>query len=429
MKIYDVIGVGFGPSNITLAIHWQNTCPELGIKFLEKNHNSLWQQEMLIEGARIQHTPLRDLITVIDPRSKYTFINFMHANNKLHHFLDTRLYFPLRKDYADYINWCAKDFDSYVGYNEEVKDINFTKDNKLLEIKTSKQVYNTKSLVLALGREAYIPKEFENLNKKQCFHLMRYLSSIQDLDQNAKYDFSVIGSSQSAVEIILDLANKFPNSKINGIIKNFSFQLRETSPFSYEMYRQENIDFFYNLSFEDRECLSKELKKTNYSSVSGDILSELYIKLYMQSIYCKNQIQILNNAQIMKVREKSDHKFEILYNDKYTKTENKINSDFIILATGFRDSGVDNTTSIPILSNVIDKYKFNINKSLHINRNYSLEPVVKGLPDIYLSGLSEISHGIGDIGSFGLITVRGKMIMDTIMQKRALDYKNTNAHN
>lgn len=414
---YDVIGIGFGPSNIALAIQCQDQLPKLKMRFLEKNNDSIWQKEMLLRNSDIQNNPLRDLITLVNPRSKYTFINFLHSKGRLHNFLNTGLYYPMRKDYADYIDWCAKDFQPQVKYNEEVKDIEFIEDNKYLQIITSKQIYKARTIVLAPGREPYIPQEFKNLNSKNCFHLTNYLSSIKQLDPYGKYNFSVVGSSQSAVEIILDLASKFPNAKINSIIRSFSFKLKDTSPFSYEVFLPENIDFFYSLSSTNKEIMRNELRATNYSSVDKDILHELYTKIYMQKAYDEDQITLIKNAQIKQVIEGEDHTLNIHYKDKYSNLLSCISSNFIILATGFNDIGSSINKSVPILSKVIDKYKLNSNNILHINRNYSLEPIEKDLPNIYLSGLCETSHGLGDAGSFSLIPVRCAMILNSLMEK------------
>ena len=63
VNIYDCVGIGFGPSNIALAI----TLKEKGLLenslFLKAHDEVLWQPGMIIEEADIQHNPLRDSVT------------------------------------------------------------------------------------------------------------------------------------------------------------------------------------------------------------------------------------------------------------------------------------------------------------------------------------------------------------------------------
>ncbi len=78
MKIYDFIGIGFGPSNVSVAIAAEkleiNNC-----LFVEKKSEFAWYPGMLLDTSRLQVVFLKDLITLIDPKSKYTFLNYLFS--------------------------------------------------------------------------------------------------------------------------------------------------------------------------------------------------------------------------------------------------------------------------------------------------------------------------------------------------------------
>lgn len=93
-KIYDLIGVGFGPNNIGLAVHATQRDDDINMVFLEKRDELTWQNGMMVPGADIQHSPHRDFITPIDPTSDYTFLNYLKSHNRLLNFLNAPTTFP-----------------------------------------------------------------------------------------------------------------------------------------------------------------------------------------------------------------------------------------------------------------------------------------------------------------------------------------------
>src|SRR3990167_11438332 len=99
MKVLDFIGIGFGPANIALAIQLQENELEgkLNYLFIDSNVDSMWQREMLISGSDIQNVPVRDLITPINPQSHYSFINYLHENDRYFKYYGTGLIYPLRQ--------------------------------------------------------------------------------------------------------------------------------------------------------------------------------------------------------------------------------------------------------------------------------------------------------------------------------------------
>src|SRR6185436_10291138 len=117
---YDLVGIGFGPANISLAIALE----ELGwtgkTLFLERHGEPDWQREMLLDGTDIQHHPLRDFVTPRNPQSKYGFLSFLQSQGRLFDFLNLGIPFALRKDYAAYIRWVAHHFDHWASYAQDV---------------------------------------------------------------------------------------------------------------------------------------------------------------------------------------------------------------------------------------------------------------------------------------------------------------------
>lgn len=92
-KSYDVVGIGFGPANLALAIALEEAGFAGSCLFLERRPSPQWQPEMLLPRSDIQNHPCRDLVTPRNPRSRYTFMNFLFENGRLFEHLNLGIEF------------------------------------------------------------------------------------------------------------------------------------------------------------------------------------------------------------------------------------------------------------------------------------------------------------------------------------------------
>ncbi|MFA1678202.1 SidA/IucD/PvdA family monooxygenase, partial [Rhizobium mongolense] len=57
MQTFDILGIGFGPSNIALAIALEELGGGTSSHFIERATSSRWQPNMLLTGSDIQNNP------------------------------------------------------------------------------------------------------------------------------------------------------------------------------------------------------------------------------------------------------------------------------------------------------------------------------------------------------------------------------------
>ena len=70
--VVEIAGVGFGPSNLTLAValdELRDRGAQPTTRFFEKQARFGWHRGMLIEGATMQISFLKDLVTMRTPTS------------------------------------------------------------------------------------------------------------------------------------------------------------------------------------------------------------------------------------------------------------------------------------------------------------------------------------------------------------------------
>lgn len=252
--LHDLICVGFGPASlaIAVAIHdmlgdgsFQNLGSGLPPKvlFLEKQPRFAWHAGMLLPGAKMQISFIKDMATLRDPTSSFTFLNYLHKNGRLVEFTNLNTFLPARVEYEDYLRWCAGFFDEVVQYGTEVVSVSpakvsestapvstFTVTSKDVNTGALK-VHRAKNVLLAIGGQPSIPKSLPSghprvIHSSQYAHLVPQILKERDLP----YRVAVIGAGQSAAEIFNNIQTLYPNSRTSLVMRSEFLKPSDDSP-------------------------------------------------------------------------------------------------------------------------------------------------------------------------------------------------------
>lgn len=416
-KIVDVLGIGFGPANIALAIALEELAPGMSVQFLEKRMGPLWQPNMLLPGSDIQNHPLRDLVTPRNPRSRYSFTNFLFEQGRLYEHLNLPLHHPLRAEYAQYVSWAADFFKDVVAYGCEAESVEAVKpsNGEGAHYKVcclDGRVFLARSLVLAPGRTPHIPAPFAGIKDRRVRHLNDYLPALSEAvaATDGRCRIAVIGGSQSAVEILLHASDQTGVREAVGFTRNFGYRQKDTSPFSDEVYFPSFVDTFHNASAEHKTRLRQELVHTNYSAADIDVLNQLYVRKYEQMLKGESRLQ-LRTCEDMVGCIPSPTGVQLESRQYLQGSIHSQSFDLVILATGFLDLG-NGDRQEPFPSLLAPIARENEIDTLTIARDYRVD-LSNGLPT-YLNGLCESSHGMGDAGSFSLLALRSQSIVESL---------------
>src|SRR5689334_23589953 len=131
----DVVGIGFGPSNLAMAIavteHNDTRGPDARVRarFLERQAGFGWHRGMLLDDATMQVSFLKDLVTLRNPTSEFSFLRYLHSRGRLIDFINHKNLFPLRVEFHDYLEWAARQVGDVVRYGHEVVDVHPVYEN------------------------------------------------------------------------------------------------------------------------------------------------------------------------------------------------------------------------------------------------------------------------------------------------------------
>ena len=263
---YDLIVVGFGPAALAIAIALRDILeanPSMAspkIAFLERQQQFAWHSGMLLEGAKMQISFIKDLATLRNPRSTFTFLNYLHKKNRLVQFTNMSTFLPSRLEFNDYLKWCATHFEKEVVYGEKVTDIiphpHFSVDSKEIEhfivrscnvetkILTTRR---TQHVVIAIGGNPHIPAPFPSTNER-VIHSSRFATLVENLLPSKSYPYriAIIGGGQSAAEIFDNLQNRYPSCTTHIVFRGNALQPSDDSPFVNEIFDPARISSFYD---------------------------------------------------------------------------------------------------------------------------------------------------------------------------------------
>ncbi|NIF23424.1 lysine N(6)-hydroxylase/L-ornithine N(5)-oxygenase family protein [Candidatus Pantoea multigeneris] len=414
MIIYDVIGLGFGPSNLAVAAAIEEEYKNLNAVFLEQKNNFIWHKGMLISDATMQISFLKDIATLRNPNSKFSFLSYLHEKNRLEQFANLRTFYPTRIEFNDYFKWVAEKLNDYVIYSQEVTEIRKRTINEesLIEVESinkitgQKEIKITRNVILACGLTPKLTIGKELSEEKGFFHAAHYAYKIKEFtDHNKELNFLVIGGGQSAAEITKDLHAQFKNSSVTCAFSGFGLKPADDSEFVNEVFCTATVDEFFFASSEVRDEILKKHGDTNYSVVDLELIKELYRIAYEEQVTGNKRLKFKKMTRVLEATKRDGKIFVDLHekmNDIYTHEE----YDAVILATGY-----ESDAGIKLLSNMLDELDSNESGNLVVGRNYK----VKNKLDlgIYMATGNESTHGLSDT-LLSVLAVRANEILKDV---------------
>ncbi|MGP4845614.1 lysine N(6)-hydroxylase/L-ornithine N(5)-oxygenase family protein [Marinobacter sp. 1Y8] len=420
--VYDYLGVGFGPSNLALAIATQEYSERGGAQprvcFLEKKPAFNWHEGMLIDGSTMQISFLKDLATLRNPASRYTFVNYLKEQGRLEDFINIQTFFPAREEYNDYLGWAAADFRDQTFYGEDVQAVEpLLEHGKLAGVEVISQDgagqthrRKARNLVLGMGGKPQVPEAFEGIDDPRILHSSQYRGRIETLlaDRGRKARVAVIGGGQSAAEIFEDVTSRFSQVDAAMVLRGIALKPSDDSPFVNEIFNPSFIDQIYSQTDAQRARLLTEFRNTNYSVVDLELIERIYQMFYLQKLRKDERHTMFAHSEVTEVNT-SDTGIELVLRNRADGSTQVHKVDVVVLATGYsRDQ------HHPLLAGLGDHLE-----SLSPDRHYRLN-LTNSDSKIYLQGCCESSHGLSDT-LLSVLAVRSQEVVESVFGQPAAD--------
>ncbi|MFG2477234.1 lysine N(6)-hydroxylase/L-ornithine N(5)-oxygenase family protein [Streptomyces fagopyri] len=380
-KTYDFVGIGLGPFNLGLACLTEPIA-ELDGVFLESKPDFEWHSGMFLEGAHLQTPFMSDLVTLADPTSPYSFLNYLKESGRLYAFYIRENFYPLRVEYDDYCRWAASKLSS-VRFSTTVAEVTYEDAAGVYAVRTETgDTYRARHLVLGMGTPPHLPEACADLGG-DFIHNSRYLTHKKELQ--AKESITLVGSGQSAAEIYYDLLGEIDvhGYRLNWVTRSPRFFPLEYTKLTLEMTSPEYIDYFHALPEQTRYRLQTE-QKGLFKGIDGELIDAIFDLLYQKNLGGPVPTRLLTNSALNSVRHE-DGSYTLGLRQEEQGKDYELHSEGLILATGYK------YTEPAFLAPVRDRLRYDTRGNFDVARNYAVDTTGRG---VFLQNAGVHTHSI-----------------------------------
>ncbi|ROQ60102.1 L-ornithine N5-oxygenase [Streptomyces sp. 840.1] len=419
--IHDLIGIGFGPSNVALAIALSEHNARVGrqeavtAQFFERQPAFGWHRGMLIDDATMQVSFLKDLVTLRDPSSEYTFLRYLQSRGRLIDFVNGKNLFPLRVEFHDYFEWAAAKVDDMVSYGHEVVSVEPVLVDGVVEYVdvTARSgdetvVHRARNLVVGTGLRPLMPEGVERTDR--VWHNSDLLAKVDSLEGTDPARFVVVGAGQSAAENVAYLHRRFPQAEVCAVFSRYGYSPADDSSFANRIFDPEAVDEYFAAPDDVKRKLMGYHGNTNYSVVDIDLIDDLYRQAYQEKVLGTERLHFINISRLTGVEEDGD-KVRATVTSLVTGEESTLEADVVVLATGY--SPVE---PLSLLGDVARHCHRDEAGRVRVERDYRIATDDELRCGIYLQGGTEHTHGITS-SLLSNTAIRVGEILDSIVER------------
>ena len=283
---YDLVGVGIGPFNLALAA-LAEPCEGLSCLFLDENPRFSWHPGMMVPGATLQVPVLADLVSLVDPTSRNSYLAWLRDQGRLFGFYFSEAWHVPRAEYDAYCRSVAERLAS-CSFGSRVTSVRPAvlpggHDGFAVDYGTADgpRTVLAANVALGIGTEPVVPGALRALCEEGAAlvaHSAHYLDRTDWI--RAADDVTVLGSGQSGAEIVLDLLRDWhqPGRRLRWLTRSAAFEPMEYSKIGLEHFTPDYADYFHALP----EAVRDQLLSTQgrlYKAVSDETLTEIRAEL------------------------------------------------------------------------------------------------------------------------------------------------------
>jgi lysine N6-hydroxylase len=389
---YDLVGVGIGPFNLSLAALGDGV-PGLRTLFLDGKRVFSWHPGLLMEGTVLQVPFLADLVTMADPTSPWSYLNYLRHHDRMFPFFFSERFHIPRREYDHYCRWVAERlpscrFDAHVSaleWDEAAAAFAVTYRSSAGEVSR----VLARQVVLGVGTEPVVPGPLRPLLTEA--HAGRVLHSAAYRPHRDRLaalpDVTVIGAGQSGAEVVLDLLRS-GGPYVRWLARTPAFAPMEYSKIGLEHFTPDYIAYFRGLPETERERLVREQWQL-YKGVSAETLADIHDELYERTIGGAEPPAALHPGVEVVAAAATTTGYTLTCRHRPQDAVFRIRTSAVVSATGYAAARPAFLEPLADLIDWDDQGRYQIDGSYRV----ALDPRVSG--EIYVQNAELHTHGVG----------------------------------
>ncbi|MEK3883844.1 lysine N(6)-hydroxylase/L-ornithine N(5)-oxygenase family protein [Paenibacillus sp. PL2-23] len=399
----DLLGIGIGPFNLGLAALLERV-PETQAVFLERKPRFEWHAGMMIDGTTLQVPFFADLVTMADPTHRLSFLNYLQEHGRLYHFYFLERFHISRAEYDHYCRWAAERLEA-CRFGWEVAEVTLEENGgesrfavEAEELATGRRTRcYARDLVLGVGSRPRVPARLNAPGAPNAFHSSAYMANRERCLQGRS--ITVIGSGQSAAEIVLDLIReqKKLGFRLDWFTRSQGFFPMEYSKLGLEHFSPDYTRYFYGLP-QDHKDEIRAGQNLLYKGISAGTIADIYDALYDagEAGAAAPQVRLMACTEVERLLpgEGEGGGFRLDCRQLQQDASFQHDSEFVILATGYEHA------EPACLAPIASRLQRDSQGRLAVSEHYELRLNADGGSRIFIQNGELHTHGVGapDLG-------------------------------
>lgn len=401
----DVLGIGAGPANLSLAALLTPVCGQR-FRLVEQRPAVSWHPGLLLPGAKLQVSFLKDLVTPVLPTSPFSFLSFLVEHKRFYRFTAAGYDRPSRAEFDRYLRWVASRLPS-IEYDQRVEAVEHRAG--MFAVRAGDRVHMARSIVLGTGPVPHVPECARPHLGKTVFHASEYAYHRCAPGQRV----AIVGGGQSGAEVFLDLLDNGCNDLL-WITRRSNLLPLDDSPFTNELFTPHYARRFFGLDAEARRTLLAAQRLAS-DGISVELLHQIYRHLYQLEYTTEpggRSPVVLPERELAAVEPHGDG-WRLVLRAVGTDEPRIEYADVVVLATGYTHQLAD------YMRPLAGRMRFD-GQHPSVRSDFSLEWDGPEDARIYVQNAARHSHGIAD-SNLSLLAWRSAVIVNSLLGKDLYD--------
>ncbi|MEN8653359.1 SidA/IucD/PvdA family monooxygenase [Streptomyces sp. 21So2-11] len=417
---HDLVGIGIGPFNLSLAALADGIHGGITSTFYEQRPAFHWHPGLLIDGATLQVPFLADLVTLADPASPWSFLNYLRTRERLFPFYFAERFHIQRAEYDAYCRWVSTNLPGLhfghqvdaVRWNAEraAFEVDFTQLDADGEAEALGRAY-ARNIAVGVGTEPYIPEPLRPLAEAPAvpvIHAGEYLDHRERL-LGAEH-ITVIGSGQSGAEVFLDLLRARPagREKITWLARSEAFAPMEYSKLGLEHFTPDYSRYFHALPEPVRDELVPRQWQL-HKGIDADTITAIHDELYRRTIHGGWPDAVMTpGVSVRTAGRVATTKVELHLEHIQQGTRSRLTTDAVVLATGYRERPLGQ-----LLAGLDPYIRRDAQERPRVDDRFRLMLDSSVTGSVYVQNAEQHTHGVG-APDLGLAAWRSATILNSL---------------
>ncbi|MGW6455692.1 lysine N(6)-hydroxylase/L-ornithine N(5)-oxygenase family protein [Streptomyces sp. NPDC055078] len=423
LRPHDLVGIGIGPFNLSLAALAAGVPGGLATAFYEQQPRFSWHPGLLIEGSTLQVPFLADLVTLADPASPWSFLSYLRHRERLFPFYFAERFHIHRAEYDAYCRWVG---DSLPGlhFGHQIDAVRWNPERALFEVDFTQldpggeaealgRSY-ARNIVLGVGTEPYVPEPLRPLADAPTVPVIHSADYLDHRDRLlAAGHITVVGSGQSGAEVFLDLLRRRPQGaeQLHWLARTESFAPMEYSRLGLEHFTPDYTRYFHALPEQTRDRLVPSQWQL-HKGIDNGTISAIHEELYRRTLHGGWPDAVLTpGVSVRTAGRVATTKVELHLEHRQQGTRSRLTTDAVVLATGYRERPVAG-----MLAGLDPYLRHDSSGRPRIDDEFRLilDDSVTG--SVYVQNAGKHAHGVG-APDLGLAAWRSASILNSLTGK------------